>query len=79
MAWFRKKITPEQIAPALPPEHQASIEIVAHKNASAEVQKEAIIANKTINNLLERNGFTVNIVVGAIGTPKTKHKEDKHA
>lgn len=59
-----------KIEPTLPPEHQASIEIVAHQEASEEVKKEARVASKTINGLLERNGFTVNIVVGAIGKPK---------
>lgn len=64
----------KNMVPTLPPEHQASIEIVAHHTASNEVKKEAKNASKSINNLLERNNFTVSIVVGALGRPKPKKK-----
>lgn len=69
MGLFNRKTT-QPVKPTLPPEHQASIEIVAHKNASHEVVEEARKASESINNLLERNHFTVSIVVGAIGKPK---------
>lgn len=68
LPWQKSK---KPVEPVLPIEHQASIEIVAHKDAAEEVKQEAMQASQHINGLLERNGFTVNIVVGAIGTPKT--------
>ena len=71
MSIFNRDKKPVELPkPALPPGHQATVEIVAHHNASTEVKKEAKEANKTINELLERNHFVVNIVVEAVGTPK---------
>lgn len=71
---FQKSKSTKRIVPELPSEHQASIEIVAHQNASHEVQEEARNANKSINKMLERNNFTVSIVVGALGQPNRKKK-----
>lgn len=71
---FQKSKNIKRVVPKLPPEHQASIEIVAHQNASHEVQQQAVKASKTINKMLERNHFTVSIVVGALGRPKPKKK-----
>lgn len=73
MSLFNRKKKPmNPPATALPAGHQATVEIVAHHNASQEVKQEAKAANKSINELLERNHFIVNIVVGAVGTPKEK-------
>ena len=71
MSLFKRKKQPVKLPePALPAGHQATVEIVAHHNASAKVKEEAKQANQSINNLLERNHFIVNIVVGAVGKPK---------
>ena len=73
MSWFKKK-TPEVIVPSLPPEHRASIEIVAHKDASKEVAEEAKRANEVVQDLFRRNHFTVKIYVAAGGGIKSKGK-----
>lgn len=76
MKWLnRNKIQDaKDVLDYLPVEQKTSIEIVAHKNAKQEVVEEAYKANEQLQQLLERNGFTVNIVVGAIGKPKLKQR-----
>lgn len=77
MNWFNKK-QPDKLEPQLPPEHQASIEIVAHKNASQEVTEEAKRANEVVQDLFKRNHFTVKIYVGTGGNfAKQTHRQGK--
>lgn len=74
MKWF-KKTEPTKIITGLPAEHQASIEIVAHKDASKEAIAEAKKANAIVQDVFKRNHFTVKIYVaigGEIKKPKRK-------
>lgn len=64
MAWpFRHKI----MEPTDNEKRQATIEIVAHKEAKAKVIKQAKQANKQLNDLLVENGFTLKIYLAAGG------------
>lgn len=67
MSWFnrKKKVeTPTTVQAAPPP-----IEVVAHKNASAKQVKMVEEANKKLNEVFERNHFTVKLYVATGGTP----------
>lgn len=71
MLWFNKKsqTTVEDQEKLV---QSTSIEIVAHKDAKAEVIKEAHQVNARLNNLLVGNGFTLKIYLAAGGRqPKT--------
>lgn len=77
MKWLRRnKTVPtnplEDTSINLPAEHKTSIEIVAHKNATREVMKEAKKATDHLNDLLVENGFTLKIYLAAGGTHRPK-------
>lgn len=72
MKWFKKKPEEKELKSVLPPEHQASIEIVAHKNASHNVKSQADEANAHLKELLEDNHFTLKIYLAAGGKPKAR-------
>lgn len=77
MKLFRKK-KPEviDIYDALPTEHKASIEIVAHKNAQEDEIKKVKIANKHLQEVFEKNHFTLKIYLAAGGkTRLVKHQK----
>lgn len=76
MKWFTKD--KDTKINSLPVEHQASFEIVAHKNASKEVAEEAEKANEAVQNLLKRNHFNVKIYLAAGGRTPRKNT-NKHA
>lgn len=72
MKWFKKKPEVKELKTILPPEHQASIEIVAHKNAGKEIKHQAAEANQHLKELLEDNHFTLKIYLAAGGRPKAR-------
>jgi hypothetical protein len=71
MAWFgnNKK---EAIRKAA---ENNSIKIVTQKNATKEVVDQAKLANQQLKELLERNGFTIQIFLAAGGTTKTRTRK----
>lgn len=66
MAWFNKKKEMHKIA------ETNSIDIVAQKTANKEVVAQAQEATKQLKELLDRNGFTIQIFLAAGGTTKTR-------
>lgn len=66
MAWFKKKKEALKIA------ETNRIEVVAQKNANKEVADQAKQATRQLKELLDRNGFTVQIFLAAGGTTKTR-------
>lgn len=68
MKLFRKR-TPEatELYDALPAEHKASIEIVAHKNAQEDEVKKVKIANEHLKKVFAENHFTLKIYLAAGG------------
>ena len=78
MKWFKKKtqdpIVPELIAPPIADaKERAAIQIVANKDARAEVVEQTKVANKHLRDLVEGNNFTVTIFIAAGGKqPKTR-------
>lgn len=78
MSWFRKnkKAEDQEVYPtledALPTEHKASIEIVAHKNAHEEAKKEVEEANAVLQKIFKDNHFSLTIYLAAGGQIKQK-------
>lgn len=70
MRLFPKKKTNPELYDALPPEHKASIEIVAHKNAQEDEIKKVQIANKHLQEVFEKNHFTLKIYLAAGGNTR---------
>lgn len=67
MRLFRKNKMNPELYEALPPEHKASIEIVAHKNAQEDEINKVKIANKHLQEVFEKNHFTLKIYLAAGG------------
>lgn len=63
MAVFKKKVTQAD---------DNRVEIMAHKNATAEAVQKAKNANQHLNELLLNNGFTLKIYLAAGGKIKQK-------
>lgn len=77
MKLFRKKQDNTSIYEALPAEHKASIEIVAHKNAQHDEVEKVKIANKHLQEVFEENHFTLKIYLAAGGkTRLVKNQKD---
>lgn len=64
MRWFRRK---PNIQAHLEAQHDNRVEVVVHKNATADAIKEAKETNEHLHNLLVENGFTLKIYLAAGG------------
>lgn len=71
-----QQIPPAQVAQA---EQRSTIEIVAHKEAKAEVVAQAEAVSKHLNKLLVDNGFTLKIFLAAGGQHPQKRTRGNHA
>lgn len=72
MGLFKKPI------PIMPPsDNQHSVEIIAHKDATKRVVKQAKAANDQLKKLFDENGFTVKIVL-AMGAKQTRGQNHGH-
>lgn len=75
--WF-KKTEPtndkSSLELALPEEHKASIEIVAHKAAKEEAKAEVEQANALLQKIFKDNHFSLTIYLAAGGRVKQKPK-----
>jgi len=71
MTWFGKKKQSCQSYIA----ETKSIEIVTNKNATKDVVAQAKEASRQLNELLDRNGFTIQIFLAAGGTTKTRTRK----
>lgn len=71
MAWFGKSKQEERRVTA----EKNSVKIVAQKNATKKVVKQAQCANKQLKELLEHNGFTIQIFLAAGGSLKTGNRK----
>jgi hypothetical protein len=69
MAWFTKKKAMHKIA------ETNRIDVVAQKNANKEVVAQAQEATRQLKELLDRNGFTIQIFLAAGGTTKTRTRK----
>lgn len=73
----RKQSEPTDLYDALPTEHKASIEIVAHKNAQEDEIRKVKIANEHLKDVFEKNHFTLKIYLAAGGKTRLVKKEPK--
>ena len=71
MAWFGKNKREEIRMSA----EKNSIKIVTQKNATKEVVEQAKLANKHLKELLDHNGFTLQIFLAAGGQVKTRKRK----
>lgn len=72
----REKPDRAELYDALPAEHKASIEIVAHKNAQESEIEKVKIANKHLKEVFEENHFTLKIYLAAGGkTRLVRHQK----
>lgn len=78
MSWFHRNrpIEPTQVSQA---EKSSTIEIVAHKEAKAEVVAQAEEVSRHLNKLLVDNGFTLKIFLAAGGAHPAKKVGKTHA
>jgi hypothetical protein len=71
MVWFTKKKAMHKIA------ETNRIDVVAQKDANKEVVAQAQEATRQLKELLDRNGFTIQIFLAAGGTTKTRTRKAK--
>lgn len=71
MAWFGNK-KKEAIRKKV---ETNNVKIVAQKDATKKVVTEAKVATQKLNDMLERNGFTIQIFLAAGGTVKKRKVE----
>ena len=69
MSWFGKKKEMHKIA------ETNRVDVVAQKNANKEVVAQAQEATRQLKELLDRNGFTIQIFLAAGGSTKTRKVE----
>lgn len=69
MSWFKKRNPMVTPTTTVDPAH--SVEIIAHKDATKQVVRQANAANEQLKKLFDENGFTVKIVL-AMGAKTTK-------
>lgn len=73
MKWFKKDkqiLMPEEKEPSFTEQHRSAIEIVAHKNATQEAKMLVDEANAKLQEVFERNHFTVKIYLAKGGKTK---------
>lgn len=78
MFWRKKAVECHDLYSTLPPEHKASIEIVASKDAKQEAIEQVKKANEHLKEVFDKNHFTIKIYLAAGGKetkkPRTKKK-----
>jgi hypothetical protein len=74
MLWFKKSKTSPASEHMKEVAQHSAIEIIAHKNAKAEVVEDAKKANEQLKTLLDANGFTLKIYLAAGGHQLKTHK-----
>lgn len=75
MLWRKKPADSHDIYDTLPPEHKASIEIVASKDAKHEAIEQVKKANEHLQEVFAENHFTIKIYLAAGGKTKKPQKK----
>ena len=74
MLWRKKEQPPQDLYEALPSEHKASIEIVAHKDAKDEAVEQVKKASEHLREVFANNYFTIKIYLAAGGKTNSSRK-----
>jgi intracellular sulfur oxidation DsrE/DsrF family protein len=71
MSLFNKK-------PRTEVQHESRVEVVVNKEANKQVVEDAKEANKRLNTLLQKNGFTLKIFLAAGGSTNKRKLKHEH-
>ena len=77
MLWRKKTEPSNDLYDTLPPEHKASIEIVASKDAKHEAIEQVKRANEHLREVFDKNHFTIKIYLAAGGETKKPRNKRK--